>query len=269
MCSQNYVVVDPVGKQLYSSPFNGTGNNEQANDPTGGMIHVRFSGPADATTMLLDAIDASGGIRWTRSLPDVIGQFESNAMLVGVDRRGNVLALWNSRARYGAGAWAGQWFDPSGKPGLVFQALSSGFGPHQLYDRVGDGLFLSGSASAGGVAWLGQFDAQATSMSPPPAWLAARPGKDLHMVRGGKGYAVLPMPENSAACEQEVEVISPSGQVCGSTMFSIGGGACATSSIIVGYDGTVVQQGPRERETCSASGHVCTCTYRYWPGFFR
>ena len=38
-----------------------------------------------------------------------------------------------------------------------------------------------------------------------------------------------------------------------------------TGTIIVGYDGTVVQQGPRERETCSAADHICTCAYRYWP----
>ena len=106
-------------------------------------------------------------------------------------------------------------------------------------------------------------------MSPPPAWFAARPGKSLHMVHGGKGYAVMPAPENSASCEQQIEVISPSGQVCGSATFSIGGGACTTGTIIVGYDGTVVQQGPRERETCSANDHICTCAYRYWPGYFR
>jgi len=269
MCQQNYVVLDPVGKELFSSPFNGTGNGEQANDPTGGMIHVRFSGTADATTILLDAIDASGRIRWTQPLPDVFGPRDSKDTLVGVDRQGNVLALWRSQARYGAGTWAGQWFDHAGNAGPVFQALSSGMGSGQLYERVGDGLFLSGFVSAGEAAWLGQFDAQATAMSAPPAWLAARPGKALHMVRGGKGYAVLPMSENSAACEQRVEVISPTGQLCGSSLFSIGGGACVTGSIAVGYDGTVVQQGPRERETCSANDHICTCTYRYWPGFFR
>jgi hypothetical protein len=270
MCQQNYVVLDPAGKELFSSPFNETGNGEQANDPTGGMIHVRFSGTPEGTTLLLDAIDASGRVRWTQSLPDVFGLSDSKAIVVGVDRRGNVLALWNSHApRYGAGTWAGQWFDQGGKAGPVFQALSGGVGPGKLYERAGDGLFLSGFVSAGEASWLGQFDAQATSMSPPPTWLATRPGTALHMVRGGKGYAVLPMAENSPACEQKVEVISPSGQVCGSSTFSIGGGACTTNSIIVGYDGTVVQQGPRERETCSANDHVCTCTYRYWPGFFR
>ncbi len=106
-------------------------------------------------------------------------------------------------------------------------------------------------------------------MSPPPDWLASRPDTALHMVRGGKGYAVLPKPASSAACEQLVEVVSPSGKTCGSSTFSMGGGACSTSNIIVGYDGTVVQQAPRERETCTAAGHQCTCTYRYWPAFFR
>ena len=70
-------------------------------------------------------------------------------------------------------------------------------------------------------------------------------------------------------CQQTVDVISPSGQLCGSSSFAIGGGSCTTMSIRVGYDGTVVQQGPKERETCQYNAHVCTCTWRYWPGFFR
>ena len=41
--------------------------------------------------------------------------------------------------------------------------------------------------------------------------------------------------------------------------------------IVVGYDGTVVQQVPFEREasSCTAADHICNCTYRFWPGFFR
>src|SRR5439155_1645231 len=152
----------------------GKGNNVNVNDPTGGMIHVRFSESSAGTTMLLDAIDAAGNIRWTRALPDVFGKGDSRAMRVGVDRQGNVLAVWSNERRYG-----------------------------------------------------------------------------------------------SPACEQQIEVVSPSGKTCGSSTFSMGGGSCSTSSIIVGYDGTVVQQGARERETCTAAGHQCSCTYRYWPGFFR
>jgi len=116
ICAENYVVLDPVGKELFQSPF-GHGNNVQANDPTGGMIHVRFSESGEGTTMLLDAIDPSGAIRWTRPLPDVFGPQDSKAMRLGVDRQGNVLALWSSAPRYGAGTWAGQWFDHAGTPG--------------------------------------------------------------------------------------------------------------------------------------------------------
>jgi len=271
ICQSNYVVLDPVGKSVYESPGQGQSPGLQANDPTGGMIHARYdppnSGYGESVTVLLDAIDPSGGIRWTQPLPDkFLMQF--NPMLAGVDRQGNVLALWVSEQRYGKGTWAGQWFDHAGTPGPVFQAFSGGASPSELHERVGDGLLVSGYTPGGGQ-WTGKFDAGATSMSPPPAWFAARPGKSLHMIHGGKGYAVLPAPENSTSCEQQIEVISPSGQVCGSATFSIGGGACTTGTIIVGYDGTVVQQGPRERETCSANDHICTCAYRYWPGFFR
>jgi hypothetical protein len=110
----------------------------------------------------------------------------------------------------------------------------------------------------------------ATSMSPAPAWLASRPNTRLHMVHGGMGYAVLPQPGSSPACEQTVDVISASGKACGSSTFTIGGGSCATNSIIVGYDGTAVQQMPRERDavTCQHADHECDCTYRYWPGYF-
>ena len=268
VCASNYVVLDSSGKSLYESGY-GLGNGLQANDPTGGMIHARYDPPnggyGEPVTVLLDAIDPSGGIRWTQPLPD---KSQPGPVMVGVDRQGNVLALWRSEQRYGKGTWAGQWFDHAGTPGPVFQAFSGGVSPSEFQERVGDGLLVTGY-TADGIWWAGQFDAGARSMSPPPAWFAARPGKSLHMVHGGKGYAVLPRPEDSASCEQRIEVISPSGQVCGSATFSLGGGACKTGTIVVGYDGTVVQQGPRERETCSANDHICTCAYRYWPAFFR
>jgi len=270
MCSQDYVVLDPEGHLLYRGPGGSTtGNNKQANDPTGGMIHER-NAPDDGSgniTMLLDAIDAGGAVRWTRALPELFGRYDRKDLIIGADRKGNVLALWQSDRRYGDGTWAGQWFDPSGAPGPVFQAVGSGgaYLPWKLFERAESGLFVSGFQG-----WLGQFDAQATSMSPPPPWLASRPNTTLHMVHGGNGYAVLPTPGSSAACEQVVEVISPSGKVCGSSTFAVGGGYCTTSSIIVGYDGTVVQQLPREREApCKAADHECDCTYRFWSGYFR
>jgi hypothetical protein len=136
VCQEDYVVLDPAGKELYKSPSGGTGNNLNVNDPTGGMIHVRFSESGAGTTMLLDAIDAAGNIRWTRALPDVFGKGDSRAMRVGLDRQGKVLTVWSSERRYGTNAWAGQWFDPAGTPGAVFHAATGRRGmQHEQHHR--------------------------------------------------------------------------------------------------------------------------------------
>jgi hypothetical protein len=269
-CDNNYVVVDPIGNELFSSPVDSVYARVQANDPTGGIIRGHFVGrPAEGSnaTFLIDAIDASGSVRWSRPLGRQLkASFNS---ILGVDRKGNVLVLWIGDGQ--SDSWAGEWFDHAGNPGPVFEAPPSRSVNtfDALYERVGDGLFLSAFVS-GNRVWLGQFDPLATAMTPPPAWLAARPGTTLHMVHGGAGYAMLP-PERqqSATCDQQIEVVSPSGQSCGTATFSSGGNACTTGRIGVGYDGTVVQQGPPEHESCRANDHICTCTYRYWPGFFR
>ncbi len=273
-CEQDYVVLSPTGGVRFRSPVSGTSNGLQANDPTGGMIHARLSAPDanQAQTVLLDAIDGSGNIRWTRSLPEAFAANEAGHVVVGVDRQGDVLALWmTSLGRFGTAAWAGQWFDHAGNPGPEFQALAGGAIPQAFFERVGNGLFLAGFAASGSSrSWLGQFEPLAVSISPAPSWLAARPAVALHMVHGGLGYALLPFPGASAACEQDIEVISPSGQSCGTASFTVGGGSCTTSGIAVGFEGTVIQQLPREREAaCTAAGHQCDCTYRFWPGFFR
>jgi hypothetical protein len=278
-CEQRVDVLGPTGRRLNETSLEESGNGVQANDPTGGMIRARLSRDDDhgrdddrSATVLLDAIDASGRVRWTRPLPERFPAGEEGHLLIGVDRKGNVLALWRtSEGRFGANTWAGQWFGHDGAGGPEFQALPAGATPTALYERVDSGLFVAGVASAGSSpGWLGQFEPLATSMSAAPSWLASRPGVALHMVHGGAGYALLPLPGASAACEQDVEVVSRSGQSCGTARFAVGGGSCTTSSIAVGYDGTVVQQLPREREAaCTAAGHQCDCTYRFWPGFFR
>jgi hypothetical protein len=90
------------------------------------------------------------------------------------------------------------------------------------------------------------------------------------MAHGGRGYALVPSSGVTGPCQQTVEVISPSGQSCGTATFAVGGGSCTTGLLTVGYDGTVIQQLPRDREAPgTAAGHQCDCTYRYWPGFFR
>jgi hypothetical protein len=261
-CTQDYVVLDAVGNLLYRSPTEGQSNNLQVNDPTGGMIHVRASHDPTGLTLLLDKIDIFGAVLWTHLLPYRFGPFDSNqALQLGVDRQGNVLALWNL---HGTSRWSGQWLDPKGVAGPVFPAFD-GQTPAQLFPRVDSGLFLLGVPF-----WLGQFEPLATAMTPPPAWLAARPNVTLQMVHGGLGYAALPAPGPAPLCQSTAEILSPSGATCGSRSFIVDAAACTTTPLTIGYDGTVTQQLPAEREApCTAAGHQCDCTYRYWPGYFR
>jgi hypothetical protein len=265
-CFSDYWVLSPTGGGIYKSPAEGASFGT-ANDPTGGLVHILAKDLGSIVPYRVEAVDASGAIRWSVPLaPPPAPATSYGVTMLAVDREGNVLVL----AAAFNGPWQGQWISHGGSAGPQFQPFSPGQLPGQMYERVGNGLFLRGSV--GGLsAWIGQFEPLATTMTPPPAWLAARPPTDLHMVHGGRGYAFLPGGPTSATCEQTIEVVSPSGTSCGASSFAIGGGSCATSSIIVGYDGTVVQQLPFEREasSCRAAGHLCNCTYRYWPGYFR
>src|SRR4029077_13792499 len=88
-----------------------------------------------------------------------------------------------------------------------------------------------------------EFPALATGATDPPAWLQGRPNTDLHMVHGGRGYALLPHPGTGGmSCEQRVDVLSPNGNACVSVTFVQPQGQCVAGAVTVGYDGTVIQQ---------------------------
>ena len=89
------------------------------------------------------------------------------------------------------------------------------------------------------------------------------------MAHGGTAYLMLPeVQQQVGTCSQRVEVVAPSGKSCGFVDFAIASGPCTTESIDVGYDGTVIQQLPREMESIDSQGNA-SCTWRYWPGYFR
>ena len=266
------MVLDPAGGVLYRSPSDRIPytsdrvppNPSQINDPTGGMIRVRLKDDGSNYLLLLDAIDASGGIRWTRQVPETWPDTGIVPVpIVGVDRKGNVLVVWG----LSSGERKAQWLDHEGNAGPVF--MTSGFST--LIPRVGDGFFVRSIYGGTESVWVGQFEPFATTMSKPPDWLPVlNADATLHMVHGGRGYAVVPGRGASDNCEQSVSVISPSGQLCGIASFSVGGGSCYLAPMVVGYDGTVVQQLPRDRENACPSPYTsCDCTYRYWPGYFR
>jgi len=189
---------------------------------------------------------------------------------LAVDRTGATLFLFDGTRYFGANTLAGMWIDHSGVAGHLFEML----GPQQdlafrlpfaMTQRTSNGLFL-----ALGPMWVAEIDSFATASSPAPAWLQQRPNVHLHMVHGGKGYAVLPVDGQSVQdCVQTVEVVSPSGSSCGSSTFRASSAACRTGAITVGYDGTVVQiaadPDPAHHEWFGAA----TCYWHWWPGFFR
>src|SRR6185436_10924853 len=148
-------------------------------------------------TVTIEARGADGKSRWTHMLPATFRNRPTP--LFAADREGNVLVIWNDGTTVSA-----QWLEHSGNAGVVFTPAVSGAG--RLFERVGSGLFLDT-----GKGWM-QIDAGATAFTAAPSWLATRSGVSLHMVRGGRGYAVLPGAQSSSKCEQTVEVVSPSGQ---------------------------------------------------------
>ncbi|TMB39999.1 MAG: hypothetical protein E6J62_00820 [Deltaproteobacteria bacterium] len=258
-------LVYPVGQGVSTVVFAADGNLQSsapdtppssgtspklAEDPTGGVMA--------AFGATLDAYDASGARRFRV-------QLAHDAAALGVDRAGNALVLSNP------GSLHGQWVDHSGKVGPDFD-LGVAAASFELYPRIGSGLFLLEVSSAGGLfqhtAWVYQLDSLAAAATPAPDWLASRPDRRLHMAHGGTAYAMLPIPA-PGDCTKDIEVLAPSGKSCGSAKFQAPG-SCA-NFIDVGYDGTVVQQLPAgiDAPSCTPGEPCRSCTWRWWPGFFR
>jgi hypothetical protein len=212
-----------------------------------------------ANNVRIESHDDHLALRWSLTLPG--NQYSLHGY--GVDRKGQTLLVFAGDSIFGAGSLAAEWIDHSGVVGAPF----AWNGPSIVVfePRVESGFFFRDNAGT-----VMQIDSGATTMSPAPAWRQAiDPRATFHMVHGGRGYAVLPPPANSPTCTQLIEVRAPSGASCGTAAFTIGtGGACDTKGVAVGYDGTVVQQFPDSAEQQRADGQA-TCTWQWWPGFFR
>jgi hypothetical protein len=237
-------------------------------NPLGGAVTVvqnAFDSPFEIVSW-----DEALNRRWTVNTG-------ANAVLsVGVDRKGATLVVVKEK-RDSANLTA-FWIDPSGVAGAEFVFGSAATG---LVPRIGDGFFVYDFVPRLVTTVLpnremgtplAQIDAFATETKAPPDWLAARPHKGLHTVHGGAGYALIDPPGNVTPCSQQIEVLAPSGKSCGTASFSIAGGSCSTGGLIVGYDGTVIQQLPTAMEpvtTIAPGFDEHACTWRYWPGFFR
>jgi hypothetical protein len=168
--------------------------------------------------------------------------------LVGADTQGRALVLWNEP---GTSSLRGRWLRRNETFTSDFLVLSDATGlstPREggtvLSPLIGGGLALN----LGGE-WVASIASKKTSVSPAPAWLAARPGTTFSIIRGGRGYALL---SSAPEAQNELEILAPAGNSCGEVRLP----AEDLREVRVGRDGTVIAR------VTPAEDFVCT--WRYW-----
>lgn len=202
-------------------------------------------------------LDAAGAPRWSaqaafgaRSEADVL------FLAGGLTREGGALAIWQHSAFVDVAR-----LDGDGAVAAV-QDHAERAADLTGSDAVRHDLELvplldGGLALRADGAFRRVYPPLATASAPLPAWLAARAAWTLRFTRGNAGYALLPPPgEDAPECAQAIELLAPSGRLCGRVWLRRpGGGACTTGAVEQGWDGTVAQQ--------DAQG---ACGWRFWPG---
>ncbi len=189
------------------------------------------------------------------------------------DGQGHVLVVWEGASTCGVGTIAGRWFDREGKPLTgAFRAASATDAPQPVpylsqpkrLQPLTDGSLVLQTRDG---AWVRRFVAPIPAGNPAPSWLAARPGWDLQIVRGGQAYAAI----DPDACHPRIEVLSPAGEVCGTLDYPAppaGSAACDPGtrqpSLTIGVDGTVMRLASI---TPSPTGQ--DCEYQWWSGELR
>ena len=194
----------------------------------------------------------------------------------GQDLFGNSIVVTSGAAKFGAGTISAQWFNVNGAPLTAEFLLLQNFvpGPNTWFETsalIGGGVMVrrmdQPSASTTHAQAMVTLESGAAVPQPAPGWMTSRPDMRMKIVRGGLAYAFLPYGAASTTCSQSLEVVSSSGGRCGSASYPIADGTCDTLPLMLGEDGTVIQQLPTGMET-SASGSN-TCTWRWWKGVLR
>lgn len=199
---------------------------------------------------LLEWVDAAGHV--TRSVP-VDGA--PGIVLVNPET-GHVVAI-----SLGSAA-AARWFDAAGQP------LTPWF---QVGNVVGASMHLlvDGTVVLSDGSWNLALRDGAPNPVAVPDWLAARPATRLATIRGGRGYAVLPL-DPSGADATRFEIVAASGESCGT--FTVPAPDVTASvaktprRLDVGQDGTLLQQ--LGWNVPPGPGGV-RCESRWWPALLR
>jgi hypothetical protein len=230
-----------------------------AQDPLGGsLVLTRSVAIAGNHWHRVDGrrFDAAGQPRWPQPIAlDVASDPTAPLFMAGgVSRSGDVLFL-----RQASAFLVADWLDGAG--GNVgtsgsTERSSDVTGGDGVHDVIALKPLLDGAlALRAGGQWRRVYASRATASAPLPGWLAARAAWTFQLTRGNAGYAVFPPAgQASADCTQLLELVAPSGRLCGRVTLRESGSGCTTGALDQGWDGTLVQQ----------SGHDA-CTFRWWP----
>jgi hypothetical protein len=252
-----------VARETKVSPDNPNLNRfywQLSEDPLGGsllMIRLWSAGPF----LYAHRFDAAGAPLWPALGIEVAYERHVNVFAGAVARDGAALV---GNASYD---WHFMWIDRAGQvviDGLISADVLGGEGapnsalPPPIPDvpPVIKAPLLDGSiAMTVNGEWKRQYWPLAASTTGAPPWLSARSAQRFRFTRGNRGYAFFPVVGTlSADCTQSIELLAPSGRLCGRIVLHEDGAGCTTGAVDQGWDGTVVQQ----------SGHDA-CRYRWWP----
>jgi hypothetical protein len=128
-----------------------------------------------------------------------------------VSSAGNVLAFAAGQAR---------WYDRNGA--ALTDGFPYGFDAQRTWSP---GAVLRGVALADGSVVVGlgtdrplRFEPGSTAAAPPPDWVTSRAGATIAAVRGNRANAFATVKSAAtAACEVQLELLTPDGQSCGTT----------------------------------------------------
>ena len=266
---------DSAGKDTGATRFanySGRSNLPAAADPNGGVLFAGdlATGPSDPTLHAAVMFEGGGmrpAVRWG---PKVLAS-DGTVRGLGVDVRSRSLVITDGASRFGSGTISAQWFDKDGVPLTGEFLLVAGFSAGQstwfeTSALMGGGLLVRRMDGPSSASALVVVDSGREHVAAPPEWMIARRDSRMQIARSGKAYAVLPLGTKSVPCTQRVEVVAPDGTSCGSTDYPIAGASCDTLDLLLGADGTIIQQLPTGMEATNdvVSGH--TCTWRWWSG---
>jgi hypothetical protein len=220
-------------------------------DPRGGAAFVRTGNlPAGPDCVgSVARFDATGAPRAPQAT--FLGHDPTCVAVAAISRGGEALVI----EKAGDAAWL-RWVAADGTDAAGPSTPGGWAGLFASGQPVALAPLLDGSIVAReGAVWTRRFPRLGDRAEDAPGWLRSRPGFTFRNTRGERGYALLPPPADSADCTERIELLAPSGRLCGTVALSEPrGGACRTQEVDQGWDGTVVQR--------SAGGQ---CAWRWWP----